>query len=138
MASREEFHETVIDQSISPAAQITADEDGTGSDLQGFEAALCEINVGVITDGTHTVVIEESDTLGSGYTAVADADLVGDTEPALTTANDDQIYRIAYIGTERFIRVTTNVAGASTGGFYCANVIKTRARHNEAGASQTP
>ncbi len=136
---REIFHETVIDQSISPAAQITADEDGTGSDLQGFEAALCEITVGVVTDGTHTVVIEESDTLGSGYTAVADADLVGDTEPAITTANDDQIYRISYIGSKQFIRITTNVTGGpSTGGFYTGNVIKTRARHNPAGETQSP
>ncbi len=135
---REIFNETVIDQSISPAALITADEDGTGSDLQGFEAALCEINVGVVTDGTHTVVIEESDLLGSGYTAVADADLVGDAEPAITSANDDQIYRIAYIGSKQFIRVTTNVSGTTTGGFYNASIIKTRARHNPAGETQSP
>lgn len=135
---REIFHETVIDQSISPAALITADEDGIGSDLQGFEAALCEISAGVITDGTHTVVIEESDSLGSGYTAVADADLVGDTEPAMTSANDNQIWRIAYIGSKRFVRGTTNVAAASTGGFYTINIIKTRARHNPAGETQSP
>lgn len=135
---REIFHETVIDQSIVPEAGIAGDEDGTGSDLQGFEAALVEINAGEITDGTHTVVVEESDTLGSGYTAVADADLVGDTEPAMTSANDEQIWRIAYIGEKRFIRGTTNVAGATTGGTYGISVIKTRARHNQAGATQTP
>lgn len=135
---REEYNETVIDQSIGPQDNINADEDGVGSDLAGFEAALCEINAGVITDGTHTVVIEESDVLGSGYTAVADADLVGDTEPVMTSANDDQIWRIAYIGTKQFVRVTTNVAAGSTGGFYNASVIKTRARHNQAGATQAP
>ena len=136
---REEYNETVIDQSISPQALITADEDGVGSDLAGFEAALCEITAGVITDGTHTVIIEESDSLGSGYTAVADADLAGDTEPAMASANDDQIWRIAYIGTKQFVRVTTNVTGSpSTGGFYNASIIKTRARHNPAGATQKP
>ena len=113
-------------QTILPAARTTA-QTGVGVDLHGFHSALVEINCGLWTDGSHVFQVEESDVLGSGYTAVADANLQG-TEPTVGGATaDEQIYRIGYRGTKRFIRATTTESG-TTGLVYGVNVIRTDPR----------
>lgn len=104
--------------SLGPAAR-TADATGTGVDLAGFERALILIASGTITDGTHTVEIQESDD-NTTFTAVADADLDG-TEAAI---NDDEIVELGYLGNKRYIRVFVDVAGATTGGVYSATVVR--------------
>jgi hypothetical protein len=109
-------------QTLVPAVYKTA-QTGVGVDLHGFHSALVEINCGLWTDGSHAFQVEESDVLGSGYTAVADADLQG-TEPTVAAdTGDNQIYRIGYKGTKRFVRVTTTGSG-TTGMAYGVNVIR--------------
>lgn len=108
-------------QTLAPAAR-TASEDGAGVDLANADGALVEIATGAITDGTHTIEIQESDD-DSTYTAVADADLIG-TEPAIGSADDNKVYTIGYLGNKRYIRVSVTVANATSGGVYGANVIK--------------
>lgn len=113
--------------SISPQALTDGTVDGTGADLQGYEGAVAVIITGTITDGTHTVQIQES-TDDSTYTAVADADLQG-SEPAIVAANDDTIFYIGYIGSKRYLRVSITTASSSTGGLIGASIVRGHPRH---------
>lgn len=113
--------------SLFPAAR-TATANGTGVDLQGFDAATVCITTGVITDGTHTISLQESDD-NSTFTNVVAADLLG-TAPAIATTDDNVVFRFGYIGNKRYVRVVTTVASATTGGIYDAVVIRGRAHIN--------
>lgn len=106
-----------INQSVAPAAH-TADATGTGVDLQGFNSACINFDPGVITDGTHTPKIQESDD-DVTYTDVAAGDLHG-TLAALASSTPQ---KIGYKGVKRYIRAFVTVAGATTGGVYGAQVI---------------
>lgn len=99
-------HLSVV-QSIAPAA-YTATATGTGVDLAGFDAAAVQITVGAVANNAFSVEVQESDASGSGYTAVATADLDG-TEPATLTAATTTL--IGYHGIKRYIRaVATDTA----------------------------
>lgn len=114
-----------VTQSLVPAAR-TSSANGTGVDLQGSEGALVVVNCGALTDGTHTPSLEESDSSGSGYTAVAAADRIGSL--AACTANTVQA--IGYIGSKRYIRVVMTIAGSpSTGAVTSASIIEGGLRH---------
>ncbi|HXF71505.1 MAG TPA: hypothetical protein VNO79_02715 [Actinomycetota bacterium] len=119
------YNEISVAQSLAPAAR-TASANGAGVDLQGFDAAVVVVETGAITDGTHTIQVEESAD-NSTFTAVADADLQG-TEPAIGAADDNKVYEIGYMGTKRWLRVSVTVSGATSGGVYAAHVVRGRAR----------
>jgi hypothetical protein len=111
--------------SLNPAAR-TSSTNGSAVDLQGYESALVLVHCGALTDGTHTPSVEHSDASGSGYAAVAAADLVGTL--AACTAN--AIQAVSYIGAKRYIRVVLTVAGApSTGAIVEAMVARGNERH---------
>jgi hypothetical protein len=94
-----------------PIDAYTANIVPVGTDLQGYEGAMVIITTGVITDGTWTVHIEENDvaTAGDGgWADVAATDLLGTIPGPFTNvgnAFDNQLYKIGYIGSKRFIRV---------------------------------
>jgi len=125
MASVDLKNNIGVVQSLAPKAR-TSSENGTGVDLQGFHGAMAVIETGVITDGTHTIAIEESAD-NSTFTAVADGDLQG-SEPAIVAADDNEVYRIGYMGTKRYIRVAVTVASATTGGVYRGSILRSAAR----------
>lgn len=129
MASKDLKNNVSVATTLSPAAR-TANANGVGVDLQGFESALVVMHTGTITDGNHTIQVEESDD-NVAFTAVADADLQG-VEPVIAAANDDTVYEIGYLGAKRYIRVTVAVAGATTGGVYGAAVVRGHSRRNPA------
>lgn len=108
-------------RSLSPAAR-TASANGAGVDLQGFDSATLVVCTGTITDGTHTITVEESDD-NSVFTAVAAADLIG-AGPAVVAANDDVQFEFGYKGTKRYVRAVATVAGATTGGIYAVCVVR--------------
>lgn len=110
--------------SIPPAADRTADATGTGVDLAGFDSAVGIAQFGVITDGGWTPSLEESDVLGSGYTTVVAADLVGAFVEAVA-ADDDTIQQVGYIGQKQFIRmVITESTASTTGAEFGASVVR--------------
>lgn len=111
-------HELSIATSIAPAAH-TATVNGTAVDLSGCNEATVLFNVGTITDGTHTPVVQESAD-GTTWTDVPAASLGGTL--ANLTSNTDQ--KVDYMGTKRYIRARVTVAGAATGGVYGAVVIR--------------
>lgn len=93
-------------------------------DHQGYDAANYVIATGSIADAdaTFTVLLEESDASGSGFAAVADADMVSQTSGAApeTAAafqfdDDNEVRKLGYIGVKRYTRLTITPANnAST------------------------
>lgn len=60
-------------QAIAPQTSNTA-VTGTGFDTRGFEWAKVILNVGaIVSGGTLDVTVEESDSVGSGYSAITGA-----------------------------------------------------------------
>lgn len=122
------YNNVLVQASVTVANRTNGTVNGTALDLwtnsvarQKFGGALCVVTSGTITDGTHTVEVQESDD-NSSFTAVADADLQG-TEPAIGAANDNVVYEIGYRGTKRYLRVAVVTTGATTGGTFGANII---------------
>lgn len=130
---RQSVYNTVLARpTIAPAAVRAATVTGAAvdrmTDRGGFRSAMVVVNVGVVTDGTHTVVVQDSPD-NSVWTAVADEFLQG-TEPAITSANDERIHEIGYTGHQRYLRVVVNVTGSpATGGFYDAAILLGWPRH---------
>ncbi len=108
--------------SLSPAAR-TASANGTGVDIAGFDQVAIVFITGVVTDGTHTPTIEESDSSGSGYTTVDSSNLSG-TLAALAAG----VLEIGYLGTKRYIRAVITAAGTTTGAVTSALVVAGGAR----------
>lgn len=123
------YNNLLTKQSIAPAAH-TASANGTGVDRAGggamFQDALIVVSTGTITDGTHTIEVQESDD-NSTFTAVASSDLQG-SEPAIAAADDNTVFAIGYLGAARYLRVAVTVAGATTGGIYGADVVLSNPR----------
>jgi hypothetical protein len=131
-------NELEIAVSLAPTSR-TADTDGTGVDLQGFEGAVIEFQVGaegVTLSGTDkiTLEIEESDD-NVTFTDVAAADLVGEESAGVVKTLDDNAeapanYSAGYIGSKRYIRGVLNYAGTHGAGTVIGcTVIKGKARH---------
>lgn len=111
---------------LTPRAAIATNTTtaGTEVDLLGYNSATFFIESGVITDGTYTPLIEETDTAGSGYTAVADADLtVTEASIAFVATDDAVVKKIGYIGVKRYVRLSLVSAGTTSGGFFSATAV---------------
>lgn len=120
--SRDFDKEVSVVSSFVPLLR-TATVTGTGVDLQGFNKAMVIVHVGEVTDGTHTLTIEESDDNSTYTTATA-------ISGAFTAAaTETKTQEIGYLGTKRYIRVKSTVTGSpGTGGTYGAVVVRAGAR----------
>jgi len=119
------YNNILVQQTVTQASRTNGTVNGTAIDLwsntigrQVFRTALAIVQTGTITDGTHTVEVQESDD-NSSFTAVVDADLQG-TEPAIGAADDNVVYEIGYRGTKRYLRVAVVTTGATVGGTFGA------------------
>lgn len=126
---RELLKDTSLAQSLAAAVR-TADANGTGVDLKGYESALVLALVGPEGDTpsgsvTISLELEESDD-DSTYTDVAAADMLVES-PAIAGANgqfllvDDAAeapiaVAVAYLGKKRYLRVVDNRTGTHTNG----------------------
>lgn len=103
---------------ISPVSvSDTTAQVGTVVDRKGFDSVTYVIALGSIADAdaTFTVLLEESDASGSGFAAVADADLIGtEVLAAFQFDDDNECRKLGYKGAKRYTRMTiTPVANAS-------------------------
>lgn len=119
-----------IDQVITPAAAINADANSAEVDMQGYGALTFVTNVGVSLDVLSGAVsielaLEESDVSGSGFTAVADDDVINAVAGLAQTgsyaniddpAEDERAYKVGYRGHKRFVRTIVNFVGTHTSG----------------------
>lgn len=91
---------------------------GTVIDRLGFNSLVYGIITGTLSDAdaTYTVLLEESDLSGSGFTAVDDAYLTG-TEAAagFNFGDDGETRKLGYRGTKRYSRLTITPAAADSG-----------------------
>lgn len=85
-----------------------------------FRVATVIVHAGTVTDGTHTIEVQESDD-DSTWSAVADADLQG-TEPAISASNTGPVFEIGYTGAKQFLRVSVTTASATSGATFGALV----------------
>ncbi|QIJ62553.1 hypothetical protein [Streptomyces sp. JB150] len=90
-----------------------------GGDMH--RSAMVVVHTGTITDGTHTIEVQDSDD-NSTFTAVADQYLQG-TEPAIGATDDDKLFVIGYTGERRYLRVSVTTAGATGGGTLGAVIL---------------
>ena len=95
-------------------------------DLQGFESCEFLFATGTVTDGTYTVLIQQGDAANlSDATNVADADLLGTEAGASADAtdDDDQIGKLGYTGSKRYVRLSIVSASTSSGAVVGALVV---------------
>jgi hypothetical protein len=117
---------------LTPRAAIATDTTtvGTAVDLQGYESCEFLIASGVLTDGSYTPLIEESDD-NSSYSAVADADLLStEAAEAFALTDDAEVHKIGYVGHKRYVRLSLVSATTTSGGFLAAIAVLGHARHN--------
>ena len=101
----------------------TATANGTGVDLQPYNAGTIVVVPVAWTDGTHALTVQDSDD-NSTFTNVAAAQLDG-AMPTLSGAGGvSTISRVGYLGTKRYVRVVATVSGATTGAVYAAMVLR--------------
>jgi len=108
-------------QTIAPQV-LTGSVNGTGIDTREHDSAMIVFHFGVVTDGTFTPSIEESDSQGSGFTAVAAADQEGTLSAVTSGGGGSAAQRAGYKGNKRFIRGVITESGSSTGALAGATV----------------
>lgn len=111
-------------------------------DLQDFGSCMLAFITGTVTDGDYTLLLHEGDESNlSDASAVADADLYaldasgnvvasGQELAGSTTDNtdDDQVSRLGYLGTKRYIRLSIVSTNTSSGAVLGAVAVKSDPR----------
>lgn len=137
---RDNISNIQLKRAISPVsvadntAQVSQIIDRQGFDSLGFLIATGSL---ADADATFTVLVEEGDAANlSDAAAVADADLVSqtsgtapETAASFTFAADDQVRKIGYIGSKRYVRLTITPAANASAAVLCAVAILSRAEH---------
>jgi hypothetical protein len=87
-------------------------------DTKGFESAEIMVIVSALTgvDGSNSIlpVLQECDTtVGTSFTAVATADMIGAFTLIDSSTEDSVIERVGYIGNKRYLRVKIDYTGTS-------------------------
>lgn len=95
------------------------------SEFKNFcKDAMVLVQTGTITDGTHTITLEESDN-GSGWSTVT---TLQGTAPVITDADSNKLYTFGYTGSKRYLRVVATTATADDGGVFGAIILLGNAR----------
>ena len=125
MASREQVSNLRLLPARNAAAITTnTTTNGIEIDTQGFSSLTFAIQSATITDGNYAILIEETDTTGSGYATVAAADLtVAVASVAFIATDDNVVKKIGYTGARRFVRLSFVSTGVTTGGMLSALAI---------------
>ena len=120
MAKKDLYHNIGVVHLLDAQDILTSDTKSKILDLAGFEGALILVNVGAITtpdsNSYITPVLQESDTVvGTDFTDVAAADILGGyTKMDATT--EDQVTQVAgYIGSKRYIQVNIDITDGDGG-----------------------
>lgn len=77
---------------------------------------------GAITDGSYAVTVEESDSSGSGYGAVA-TELVLGSLPTFTGSDDNVVKEFGVRPTKRYVRIVVTSTSTSSGGVLSAVAV---------------
>ena len=125
-------HDLNVISSAAPAAR-TATYNGAAIDLQSYDSVTIALVVGAWTDGTHTPKLQESDD-ASIWTDVAAGDLVNAFSPISSSAGQNAVQRVGYVGYKRYVRPVLSVSGSpSTGLLSSVTAIRGRSLYKPAG-----
>lgn len=126
---RDLYNNLAIERGISPV--VVSDNTAFVSqviDMQGCSAVLFAIAAGTLADAgaTFTALLEESDASNmGGSNEVADADMLGTEAGASFDQDDDNaVFKLGYVGTKRYIRLTITPAANAGSAPVSAVVIK--------------
>lgn len=122
------YDDTSARMTIVPVARAaSATVNGTAVDMAGnrnnFRTALLTVTAGSVTDGSHSITIEESDTGVGAWTTVAAGDLSGTSPIVIAAAGQNAVYRLGYNGGKRFLRAVMVSTGTTVGGTIGANFL---------------
>lgn len=106
-------------KSIDVGAKTDGTVNGASADLKGYHSAIVFIDADAWTDGTHTLSLEDSPD-DSTWTAVSGASTV----VIDGAADDDQAYKIAYNGFERYVRLVAVTASSTTGAILGGSIVR--------------
>lgn len=99
---------------------------GTVIDHRSLKSSTYVIHAGALADAdaTFAALLEESDQSGSGFTAVADENLLGSEALAsFQFDGDNTVKTLGYIGWKRYTRLTITPAGNAGAASYSALFI---------------
>ncbi len=127
MAKREIVSKLNVVQTLDPQV-YNSDQNSDSSDMQGFDSLMIITNVGISADtlnGSNTIELELEESVDdSVWTDVADVDIItavagaNDGTFALINdaAEDEQAYKVGYIGNKRYVRAVVNFTGTHSTG----------------------
>ena len=87
----------------------------TGLYSNNFRDVTFVVLSGTLTDGAYAITVEESDSSGSGYGAVA-ADRVLGSLPSYTDSDDATLKSFGVRPTKRYVRLVVTSTSTSSGG----------------------
>ena len=111
---------------LTVALRTNGTVNGTTVDLHenkdASRSAMLVVHTGTITDGTHAVILQESDD-NSAWGTVGAADLQG-AAPSIAATDDDTVFELGYKGSKRYLRASVTTSGATTGGTFGATIVR--------------
>lgn len=138
MPQKDLYHNVKVAQALAPSAKLTGTINGADIDMSGFESVLFTVDVGVWTDGTHTLKLQDAPDNGAGapgaYSDVPAANLHGAFVAITSAGQANQTQKVGYIkyntsSPARWVRLVSTVAGTTTGAIYGASVALAGARN---------
>lgn len=121
-ASLLKFAKALNIQAITASSTVA----GNSIDTKGFESLTFLYEVGARTDGTFTVLIQDSND-DSTFADVVDDFLIG-TESAISTANT--IKKIGYVGKKRYVKLSFVASAVTSGATVSATAILSHSATN--------
>lgn len=116
------YGQVLVQPSMPVSAFTTGAHVGTAVDTgvfgNNFRSAEYILTTGVITDGNHTVTVQECDTSGGTYTAVDPSRVQGALSAALVSTDSSKQFQIGVRPTKRFLQLVVTSAGTTTGGIF--------------------
>jgi len=115
-------------QSLAPNTRTTGSVNGSAVDLQGYDAAMAGVSIGDYTDGTHSLKLQHSDD-GIAFSDVETTELDGEHVTLESTTLENTVVKIGYLGSKRYLRVVSDVTGATSGANTAAYILLGKPHH---------
>lgn len=125
MAIHDLYNRIGIVLDSAPAAH-TSTVTTTGINRNSYEgssdATVAEVTFGAWTDGTHTPKMQDSPD-NSTWTDVSSTYLQGAFTAVSSSAGQNKVQKVGYMGIQPYVKVVVTVSGATTGAIYGVNWI---------------
>lgn len=124
IAAKDLKNDIYIVQSVAPGAKTASTTSGTAVDMKGYNSATVVVEVGLHSDATHKIQLEESSD-NSSWSTVSAANIIGATVSIANTTVDNTTYWFGAKDFSRYLRVAGSIVGSTTTGcVWGASIIK--------------